>query len=147
MREMELKSVVDDAIRLASFDSAFQQLELTRQDADDVPQVLADADQLQQVVLNLRLNARDAMPNGGSVAVATFCTEAGVCISVEDSGPGLDESVRKQLFDPFFTTKPAGKGTGLGLAVCYGIVTAHNGRIDVNSSNGNGTKFTVILPL
>ena len=144
---IDLKSVVDDAIRLASFDSAFQQLELTRQDADDVPQVLADADQLQQVVLNLLLNARDAMPNGGSLAVATFCTEAGVCISVEDSGPGLDESVRKQLFDPFFTTKPAGKGTGLGLAVCYGIVTAHNGRIDVNSSNGNGTKFTVILPL
>ena len=87
------------------------------------------------------------MPNGGSLRVTTFRTESEACISVEDSGPGLDESVRKQLFDPFFTTKPAGKGTGLGLAVCYGIVTAHNGRIDVNSGNGNGTKFTVILPL
>lgn len=143
---VEINSVVDAAIRLASFDSAFQLLELKRGYAGDLPNILADADQLQQVFLNLLLNARDAMPDGGKLIVTTALSAADISVSIEDSGSGIDESARKQLFDPFFTTKPAGKGTGLGLAVCYGIVTAHNGRIDVHS-NGNGTKFTVSLPL
>jgi signal transduction histidine kinase len=143
----DINSVVEAAIRLASFDAAFQQLELHREYSDDLPQVLADADQLQQVFLNLLLNARDAMENGGSLTVRTGQNGDDILVSIEDSGTGIDESARKQLFDPFFTTKPAGKGTGLGLAVCYGIVTAHNGRIDVNSPNGSGTTFTVSIPL
>lgn len=143
---VEVNSVVEAAIRLASFDSAFQQLELSRGYADALPNVLADSDQLQQVFLNLLLNARDAMPEGGKLTVTTALNASEISVSIEDSGGGIDESVRKQLFDPFFTTKPAGKGTGLGLAVCYGIVTAHNGRIDVDSTNENGTKFTVVLP-
>jgi signal transduction histidine kinase len=85
--------------------------------------------------------------DGGRLVVTTALDATDIAVSIEDSGTGIDESVRKQLFDPFFTTKPAGKGTGLGLAVCYGIVTAHNGRIDVNSTNGSSTKFTVTLPL
>jgi signal transduction histidine kinase len=143
---VEINSVVEAAIRLASFDSGFQQLELIRNYADDLPNILADADQLQQVFLNLLLNARDAMDSGGTLVVTTSLNTTDISISVEDSGTGIDETVRKQLFDPFFTTKPAGKGTGLGLAVCYGIVTTHNGRIDVDS-NGHGTKFTVTLPM
>ena len=143
---VEINSVVDSAIRLASFDAAFHQLEIKREYADDLPNILADADQLQQVFLNLLLNARDAMPDGGRLAITTSHDEAEVSVSIEDSGTGIEESVRKQLFDPFFTTKPAGKGTGLGLAVCYGIVTAHSGRIDVESNNENGTKFTITLP-
>jgi signal transduction histidine kinase len=143
---VEVNSVVEAAIRLASFDSAFQQLELSRGYAGALPNVLADSDQLQQVFLNLLLNARDAMPEGGKLTVTTALNASEISVSIEDSGGGIDESVRKQLFDPFFTTKPAGKGTGLGLAVCYGIVTAHNGRIDVDSTSENGTKFTVVLP-
>jgi len=142
---VDINSVVEAAIRLASFDAAFQQLELHREYSDDLPKVLADADQLQQVFLNLLLNARDAMEDGGRLVVTTAQDANNILVSIEDSGTGIDDAVRKQLFDPFFTTKPAGKGTGLGLAVCYGIITAHNGRIDVNS-NGTGTKFTISIP-
>ncbi len=144
--KIEINSVVESAIRLASFDTGFHQLELKREYADDLPEFTADADQLQQVFLNLFLNARDAMPEGGSLDVKTFRNQNEISVSIKDSGPGIEESVRKQLFDPFFTTKPAGKGTGLGLAVCYGIITAHDGRIDVESNNGSGTNFTVTLP-
>lgn len=146
-RSVDINAVVESGIRLASFDSDFQKLELTRDLAEVLPEIHADGDQLQQVILNLLLNARDAMPNGGKLKVTTSVRDALVEIAVEDSGAGIDESVRKQLFDPFFTTKPAGKGTGLGLAVCYGIITAHNGYIDVESANGTGTKFTVTLPI
>ncbi|HQU92584.1 MAG TPA: ATP-binding protein [Pyrinomonadaceae bacterium] len=146
---IEINSVVEAAIRLASFDAAFQQLELRRNYAENLPNILADADQLQQVFLNLLLNARDAMADGGTLIVTTSRDATDISISIADSGTGIDETVRKQLFDPFFTTKPAGKGTGLGLAVCYGIITTHNGRIDVDS-NGDGlggTQFTVSLPV
>lgn len=146
-KSVDINAVVESSIRLASFDSGFQRLEIVRQLTGDLPEIHADGDQLQQVILNLLLNARDAMPNGGKLTVATSQSAAEISVSVEDSGLGIDESFRKQLFDPFFTTKPAGKGTGLGLAVCYGIVTAHNGRIDVESNNGSGTKFTITLPM
>ena len=146
-RKVDINAVVDSSIRLASFDSDFQKLELIRELDDDLPEIHADGDQLQQVFLNLLLNARDAMPNGGNLTVATFSSDCKICISVEDTGSGIDDAVKKHIFDPFLTTKPAGKGTGLGLAVCYGIITAHNGRIDVNSTNRTGTKFTVSIPL
>jgi signal transduction histidine kinase len=144
-KNIDINAVVESSIRLASFDSEFQRLDLIRDLADHLPEINADADQLQQVILNLLLNARDAMPNGGVLRVATGSSESEVYISVEDTGTGIDDTVRKQLFDPFFTTKPAGKGTGLGLAVCYGIVTAHNGRIDVDS-NSEGSKFSIFFP-
>ena len=144
---VDLNGVVEASIRLASFDSEFQRLDVRTRLDDTVPEVYADGDQMQQVILNLLLNARDAMPAGGTLSVSTSQDSENAVISVEDNGTGLDESVRKQLFDPFFTTKPAGKGTGLGLAVCYGIVTAHKGRIDVHSANGSGTRFTVTLPI
>jgi len=143
---VNLNSVVESSIRLASFDSEFQSLELVRDLDEKIPEVYADGDQLQQVVLNLLLNARDAMPGGGKLIVSSYRGSSEVCISVEDSGSGIEDSARKQLFDPFFTTKPAGKGTGLGLAVCYGIVTAHSGRIDVDKSGG-GTRFSISIPL
>ena len=146
-RNIDINAVVESSIRLASFDGEFQRLELVRYLAEDLPEINADADQLQQVILNLLLNSRDAMPGGGRLKVTTRATETDIHISVEDTGTGIDAAARKQLFDPFFTTKPAGKGTGLGLAVCYGIVTAHNGRIDVDTAGEHGTRFTVSLPI
>ncbi|MDI1241612.1 MAG: histidine kinase dimerization/phospho-acceptor domain-containing protein, partial [bacterium] len=107
---VEMNSVVEAAIRMASFDAAFQQLELIREYADGLPNALADADQLQQVFLNLLFNARDAMEDGGRLIVTTAQDPTGLLVSIEDSGTGIDESGRKQLFDPFFTTKPAGTG-------------------------------------
>lgn len=144
---VKINEVVESAIRLASFDSGFNQLEITREYANDLPEVLADADQLQQVFLNLLLNARDAMPDGGKLVITTSQSDSEISVSIEDTGTGIDEAVRKQLFDPFFTTKAAGKGTGLGLAVCYGIVTAHNGRIETSSNASFGAVFTVAIPV
>ena len=142
---VDVNDVVDSSLRLANLDAEFQKLRLAVTKAADLPRTVADPDQLQQVFLNLLLNARDAMPNGGELSVSTFDRDGSVCVSIRDTGHGVEESVRNQIFDPFFTTKPAGRGTGLGLSVCYGIITAHGGRIELESHN-TGIEFIVILP-
>ena len=129
--------------------------------ADAVPPVLADAAQIEQVVLNLAVNARDAMPRGGRLLIevdeetvrqrqgtspTTMPPGRYVRLRFTDSGPGMEPDVRQRIFEPFFTTKPVGQGTGLGLAVVYGIVRQHDGFIDVTSAPGEGTRFTVHLP-
>lgn len=147
--QQDINHVVEASIRLASFDKAFQRLRLTtRQDAN-APPIYADAGQLQQVFLNLLLNARDAMPDGGDLEVSTRYDSAAneIIVEVADSGAGIAAENRAHIFDPFFTTKPAGKGTGLGLAVCYGIINAHDGRIEVDWNNGRGTRVRVTLPV
>ena len=112
--------------------------------------VEADPDQLAQVVLNIALNARDAMPHGGSLTIATRShdLEQGRVIAVEvtDTGSGMDEETRCRVFEPFFTTKETGKGTGLGLATAYGFVSQSGGRIEVESEPGKGSSFRVLLP-
>lgn len=145
-RMVQINDVIEKSLRLASFDNSFQKLELKTDLKPDIPEVLADSDQLQQVFLNLFLNARDAMPEGGELCMRTGVKNREIRIEVADSGPGVEEKDLKHIFDPFFTTKPAGKGTGLGLAVCYGIVTAHGGHIEIENNNGAGTTFIVILP-
>ncbi|MEK7679933.1 MAG: ATP-binding protein, partial [Deltaproteobacteria bacterium] len=128
----------------------------------DLKPVLADAGQLEQVLINLLVNARDAMPNGGLLKLtavnvdlsgaACKCPEPVepgrqfVKISVADSGTGMDRNTLDHLFEPFFTTKPKGTGTGLGLSIVYGIVKQHNGWIDAHSEVGKGSVFTVYLP-
>jgi PAS domain S-box-containing protein len=108
--------------------------------------VRADPTQLEQALLNLAVNARDAMPRGGRLALTTRDTGAEIELSVADTGHGMTEAVRRHLFEPFFTTKEPGKGTGLGLAAAYGIVEQAGGRIDVETSLGAGTTFRIILP-
>lgn len=144
---VDVNAAVEASLRLANFDKSFQKLRLKMDLKSDSSKVFADRDQLQQVFLNLFLNARDAMPNGGDLSVATYESKREIVIEIADSGSGIDEKNLKQIFDPFFTTKPAGKGTGLGLAVCYGIVTAHGGRIEAAVRESNGTKFSVVLPI
>ncbi|MCL5023920.1 MAG: PAS domain S-box protein [Nitrospirae bacterium] len=129
--------------------------------AEDETTVLADSGQIEQVLMNLCTNARDAMPGGGLLTIRTGMArmseeevrargygKAGTyaVISVADSGTGMDEKTRERIFEPFFTTKEMGKGTGLGLAIVYGIVKQHNGYIDVESGPGKGTVFTIHLP-
>lgn len=124
--------------------------------------VLADVTQMDQVLMNLATNARDAMPGGGRLVISVlpktmdhhfirthgYGKQGGYAVlSVEDTGTGMDEKTIKKIFDPFFTTKEVGKGTGLGLAIVYGIVKQHNGYIDVNSEPGKGTTFNIYLPL
>jgi two-component system NtrC family sensor kinase len=117
--------------------------------ATGLPQVPCDVQQIQQVVINLVLNAAEAMHAGGRVTVRTMLdtTSDAVVLEVADDGPGIATANIQKIFDPFFTTKEEGKGVGLGLAVVYGIVQAHGGTIDVRSKPGEGATFTVRLPL
>ncbi len=144
---VSVNEVIETSLRLASFDKSFQNLRLKKNFAENAPPIFADRDQLQQVFLNLFLNARDAMPDGGELSVETFNSDKEIKIEITDSGIGIDEKNLKQIFDPFFTSKQTGKGTGLGLAVCYGIVTAHGGRIEVESNKNHGTTFYIVLPV
>lgn len=143
---IDINEVIESSLRLASFDTDFQNLRIETNLSPDLQPVFADGDQLQQVFLNLLLNARDAMPGGGKLSIKSFQTSNEITVEISDSGIGIDETTAKQIFDPFFTTKPAGKGTGLGLAVCYGIVTAHGGKIEVDMADDSGTTFGVKLP-
>ena len=145
-RERDVNEILEIALRLASFDKAFQDLKVETDLASGLAPVHADQHQLQQVFLNLLLNARDAMPGGGSLSIKTAARNGEVIVEIADTGSGISQSDMQQIFDPFFTTKPAGSGTGLGLAVCYGIVTAHDGRIEAASDARAGTKFTITLP-
>jgi two-component system NtrC family sensor kinase len=118
---------------------------------EDLPPVECDASQMQQVVLNLALNGAEAMAskNGGKLKISTRLLPDGksVELRVQDAGEGIAPENLSKIFDPFFTTKPEGKGVGLGLAVLYGIVKAHEGEVDVASGQNEGTTFSVMLPL
>jgi two-component system NtrC family sensor kinase len=116
-----------------------------RRDVPAMP-VVADGPQLEQVFVNLLLNAVDAVPDGGRVEVAAELEAGHVRVQVRDEGPGIAAEHLSRIFDPFFTTKEVGTGTGLGLSVSYGIVRSHGGEIDVESSPGRGAVFTVSLP-
>jgi signal transduction histidine kinase len=147
---LDVRHALEASIRLASFDKDFKRLTLNTRYDDSAPLVSADTDQLQQVFLNLLLNARDAMPEGGDIQVSTTFNSNTheLLIEIADNGAGIAPEHRAHIFDPFFTTKPAGTGTGLGLAVCYGIITAHGGRIEVApNNNGRGTCISVSLPI
>jgi PAS domain S-box-containing protein len=129
--------------------------------AEDIPNIHADRTQIHQVLLNLCVNARDAMPNGGSIVIkmdlqtkeqvqkrfSAADQDFYVCIGVTDTGDGMDDATRLRVFDPFYTTKAKGKGTGLGLSVVYGVVKAHQGFIDLESKVGFGTTFQLFFPV
>jgi signal transduction histidine kinase len=144
---VDVNDLIDKSLRLASFDKSFQKLTIHRNFTENLPKVFADGDQLQQVFLNLFLNARDALPEGGELILETAAEFSEVRIAITDNGAGIKTEDAKKIFDPFFTTKPTGKGTGLGLAVCYGIITAHGGKIEVVPNDSRGTTFYIALPV
>ena len=122
-------------------------LEIVRELKPDLPPVVMDKDQLQQLVLNMVMNAAQAMEQkGGRLTISTGRHKGLVQILFSDNGPGIDPKSLPLVFDPFFTTKPVGKGTGLGLAICHRIVNQAGGRIKVDSRPGRGTEFAVWLP-
>ena len=103
--------------------------------------------EINQVLMNLLINAGQAIAERGTIVLATGCEDDEAWITISDSGCGIPEESLQRIFDPFYTTKPIGRGTGLGLAICYSIVAKHNGRIDVSSRLGAGTTFRVVLPV
>jgi len=112
-----------------------------------LPLVLGDPNQVQQLLLNLCVNARDAMPDGGTLRVETQGLPEAAVLRVADTGVGMDEATKNRIFEPFFTTKAAGQGTGLGLSMAFGIVEGHGGTIRVESQPGQGTTFECRFPL
>ncbi|MBC8281682.1 MAG: PAS domain S-box protein, partial [Chloroflexi bacterium] len=138
-----------------------ENIELTSVLAEDLGQVNIDPTQVEQILINLVVNARDAMPDGGSLTIRTqneliqkntarqhpdLSAGEYVLLTVSDSGTGIDEAIQSRIFDPFFTTKEEGKGTGLGLSMCYGIIRQNDGHICVESQLGRGSTFKVLIP-
>ncbi len=145
-RELDVNTVIQRMIRLVENQKEMRMIHIEQDYAEDLPGVLGDANQLQQVLLNLFLNAAAAMASGGILRVTTFADAGDVVIVVADSGCGIPPENLDKIFDPFFTTKPVGQGTGLGLSVSYGIIEQHGGGIEAESEWGAGSTFTIRLP-
>jgi two-component system, NtrC family, sensor kinase len=145
--EVDVARVLDDTLQLLEPQLRRSQIEIIRRYDEDAPEAYGNAGKLQQVFTNLILNARDAIPDGGKITVSTGAAEDGSLVAaVSDTGIGIAPENVAKIYDPFYTTKGVGQGTGLGLAVSYGIVQEHAGRISVESTPGHGTTFRITLP-
>ncbi len=149
-RPVNITQIVDDVLKLRAYENKVNNIEIQTIIPQDLPQIMADYFQIQQVFLNIILNAEQAMKEShgsGKLTISAEKTGNIIRISFIDNGPGIAKENMKRIFDPFFTTKEVGKGTGLGLSICYGIVTDHNGKILVESKCGKGTTFIVEFPV
>ncbi len=146
LADIDVNRVVEETLSLVAHPLKTSQIQIVKQLGEPLPPVRGSANKLQQVFLNLFLNARDAMPGGGMLEVRTATHNGSVEIEVVDTGAGIPREHIHRIFDPFFTTKASGRGTGLGLSVSYGIIKEHAGKIDVRSSPGKGTSFHVEFP-
>jgi len=143
---LDLGNVISSATRLVTHQQRGEGIEFMIESAENLPRVSGDAGQLQQAIIALATNAVDAMPEGGQLRITTASDGSRVFVEVSDTGAGIAPENVPKIFEPFFTTKEVGEGTGLGLAVCYGILTEHGGTLDVQSTVGVGTTFTITLP-
>jgi two-component system NtrC family sensor kinase len=144
-----LNEVVEKALDLVKHDLRIKKIAVEKSLAEDLPTVAADEDQLNQVIINLLTNARDAMGEDGRVIIRTGLVKSdgarALELRVEDTGPGIDTENMADLFEPFYTTKPEGEGTGLGLAICHGIIEAHGGSIWAENAPEGGAVFLIRL--
>lgn len=148
IRDVDVNALVSDAVTLRRREASQKNIVIEERPAAGLPVVHTEPTLLRQLLLNLINNAMDAMPGGGSIVISTRRAEqAGVVLSVEDTGFGIPEENMHRLFEPFFSTKPPGKGAGLGLSICHGILQRIGGEIFVTSTPGKGSTFTVELPL
>jgi len=143
---VDVNRLVEETLSLVAHPLKTARIQVVKELAESIPPVHGSANKLQQVFLNLFLNARDAMPGGGMLEVRTAAHNGSVEVEVADTGVGIPREHINRIFDPFFTTKSNGRGTGLGLSVTYGIVKEHAGKIDVRSTPGKGTSFHVEFP-
>jgi len=148
LSDVELNEVIEEAFDLVAHLIELQHIKVVKELDRSLPRLVGDFNQLRQVCANLVLNAVQAMPEGGTLTLHTSTSSDGqIKLAVQDTGHGISPENMGKLFTPFFTTKEKGKGVGLGLAVSHGIIQRHNGRIDVQSKVGEGTTFTVYLPV
>ena len=158
---LNLNDILKDTVDLMERIMTKKNVEIKMEIDNTIPPIEGDANQLEQVVMNIMVNAGDVMPKGGVITIATSAVDlerdAGsvhpllapgkyVVLKISDTGPGIPEEIRDKIFDPFFTTKGPGKGTGLGLAMVYGIVKEHHGVINVRTETGRGAAFDIYLP-
>ncbi|HSQ23298.1 MAG TPA: response regulator [Pyrinomonadaceae bacterium] len=144
---VNVSDLIKTTARLVTHQQRGDNIKIEIETADDLPVVLGDGGQLQQAVVALATNAIDAMPEGGTLTLRAAQSGSRILIEVRDTGIGIAPGNLTKIFDPFFTTKDIGRGTGLGLAVCYGILSDHGGRLDVRSTVAVGTTFTITLPV
>jgi len=146
---VQINEVVEDAVAIVNHQLELQFVKVKKDLAPGLPFVRANANQLQQVLMNLMINAQHAMEgNPGTVTVTTGLNAMNqIEVRVSDSGPGIPDQIRAKIFEPFFTTKPTGQGTGLGLSVSYGIIKEHGGNIRPESKPGQGAIFVITLPI
>ena len=143
---LDVNEVTRQTLRLIRSQKPVKQVVIVEDLSEGLPRVDADANQLQQVLINLSLNACEAMPSGGTLLISTLAEDGKVLVKFTDTGGGIKREHLDRIFDPFFSTKPIGKGTGLGLSVSYGIIQQHGGSIEVQSEEGKGSTFTIVLP-
>ncbi len=141
-----LGDILENTLNLVRYDRQFKKIGI-RTDVRDTPLLRIDPDQIQQVFLNLILNARDAMPDGGSLDISITQADGQVRMVFADTGTGIEAEVKDKVFDPFFSTKGPAKGTGLGLSICYSIIKDHGGTIEIDSTKEKGTKFIITIPV
>lgn len=142
----DINQVVDEILRFVAPSFERSNIKIVPEPQSGLPLVRADANQLKQVFLNLLQNARDAMPQGGTIHFRTEATDGRIAVAIADSGTGIPAEIINRIFDPFFSTKQEGGGSGLGLSVSYGIIKNHGGDIEVESEPGRGSVFRVVLP-
>lgn len=142
-----INALLENALALVRIPAEKNKVRIDFQKNDHLPHIKVDGHQIEQVCVNILLNALDAVDSGGMITVRTHFRGRSVAIRFQDNGPGINPAVLPKIFDPFFTTKGVGRGTGLGLSLSYGIVKSHGGTIEVDSIEGEGTVFTVVLPV
>ncbi|MCF6237926.1 MAG: ATP-binding protein, partial [Candidatus Marinimicrobia bacterium] len=147
VQHVQINDVIQNAVGLMAYDNRSQKINIELDLTSDLPRVKASPDKLHQVVVNLLVNAFDAMKEmGDTIRITTGEQQAAIFIRVEDNGGGMDPDVQDKIFEPFFTTKDVGKGTGLGLSVSHGIINSMRGQLRVDSEPGAGATFLIEIP-
>ena len=144
---MDVKHEIDEVLGLVGYELKLDKIDITKDIEDNLPLITADKKQLQEVFFNLIRNAAQAMGERGKIDIIAKSMDEKVRIDIQDTGHGIPENKLEQIFNPFYTTKEPGKGTGLGLAVCFRIVEGLGGTIGIESEIGEGTTVTIKLPI
>ncbi len=147
MTSVSVNRAIEEMVDLVKHEFLNEKIKIDLRLAEKLPPITGNANYLQQVFLNFLLNARDAMPKGGTITIETELKGLNILTRFSDTGTGIEPQHLSKIFNPFFTTKGEGKGTGLGLSICKTIVAQHHGEIQVQSTVGQGTTFTVVLPV